>query len=147
VSPDFTPVDLTSHFQTGEQVDVVCTVGGFPKGVKHTVSIHWFFDGVDMQLPILNGKTSEEVTSDQVVYFSLTYPAPGVGMAKIFFDLPSTDPGDQPNDPYLAGQIYFAIDPAPAGTPIATPAGIRPTSLVNRPITTAMVVLRPNVAA
>ena len=37
-------------------------------------------------------------------------------MAKIFFDLPSNDSGDQANDPYLAGQIYFAIDPAGAVT-------------------------------
>ena len=52
------------------------------------------------------------MSSNQVVYFALNYPYPGLGMAKIFFDLPSTDTGDQANDPYLAGQIYFAIDPA-----------------------------------
>jgi hypothetical protein len=119
VSPDFTPVDLTSHFKAGEPVDVVCTVGGFPKGTKHTVSIHWFFDGVDMHLPILNGKTSEDVTSSQIVYFTLQYPTAGVGMAKLFFDLSSAYPGDEANDPYLAGQILFAIDPATGGT--ATP--------------------------
>jgi hypothetical protein len=133
VSPDFVPVDETSHFTAGQQVDVVCTVGGFPKGQRNTVSIHWFFDGVDMQLPILNGKTSEDVTSTQVVYFAMQYPTAGVGMAKLFYDLPSTDSGDGPDDPYLAGQITFAIDPAPAGTGIATPVGTAsaspPTSL------------------
>ena len=84
-----------------------------------------------MELPIQNGRTSEVVTSDQVVYFAMPYPTPGLGMAKIFFDLPSTDKGDQANDPYLAGQILFAVDPAigasgtptkvPTGTPQATP--------------------------
>ena len=124
-------MNQTSHFTAGQQVDVICLVRGIAKGQKHTISIHWFYDGTDMQLPIVNGKTSEEITSDQVVYFSMQYQTAGLGMAKIFFDLPSTDNGDQANDPYLAGQILFAIDPAngasstptqvPTATPKATP--------------------------
>jgi hypothetical protein len=131
VSTEFGPVHETSHFTAGQQVDVICLVRGITKGQQHTISIHWFYDGTDMQLPIANGKTSEEITSDQVVYFAMQYPTAGLGMARIFFDLPSTDNGDQANDPYLAGQILFAIDPAngasatptqvPTATPKATP--------------------------
>jgi hypothetical protein len=146
----FGPVHETSHFTAGQAVDVICLVRGIAKGQKHTISIHWFYDGTDMQLPIVNGKTSDDITSDQVVYFSMTYPTAGLGMARIFFDLPSTDNGDQANDPYLAAQITFAIDPAPAGTGRATPVGTAsasPTSLLHRPITTTAVVLRPNVTA
>jgi hypothetical protein len=131
VSTDYNAVNQTSHFKAGQQVDVLCLVRGIAKGQKHTILIHWFYDGTDMGLPIVNGKTSEEITSDQVVYFTMQYPTVGLGMAKIFFDLPSTDNGDQANDPYLAGQILFAIDPAngasgtptqvPTATPKATP--------------------------
>jgi hypothetical protein len=131
VSTDFNAINQTSHFTAGQQVIVLCLVRGIAKGQKHTISIHWFYDGTDMQLPTVNGKTSEAITSDQVVYFAMQYQAAGLGMAKIFFDLPSTDNGDQANDPYLAGQILFAIDPAngasatptqvPTATPKATP--------------------------
>jgi hypothetical protein len=122
VSTDFAAINQTSHFKAGQQVIVLCLVRGIAKGQKHTISIHWFYDGVDMRLPIVNGKTSFEVTSNQVVYFSLQYSNAGLGMAKVFFDLPSTDPGDGANDPYLAGQILFAIDPAtPAGAATASP--------------------------
>jgi hypothetical protein len=51
------------------------------------------------------------------VYFALTYPEPGLGMAKVYFDLPSDAYGDQVTAPFLAGQIYFAIDPASTPTP------------------------------
>jgi hypothetical protein len=122
VTPDGLPADQTSHFPVGAVVDVVCWVHGISKGQSHTVSIHWFLDGEDV-LPT-NGHVSRSVTSDQIVYFALTYPEVGLGMAKIFLDLPSNDTGDQANDPYLAGQIYFAVDPANAGT--ATPGTVTP---------------------
>jgi hypothetical protein len=99
---------------------VVCDVHGIPKGQTHTISIHWFYDGQDLGLPARLGSTYQSVNSDQVVYFRLQYPAPGLGMAKIFFDLPSSDSGDQANDPYLAGQIFFAVDAAGTGTPPGT---------------------------
>jgi len=105
-----------SHFSAGSLVDVVMLVRGIPKGQKHTISIHWYFDGQE-----LSGRASQDVASPQAVFFALQYPKPGLGMARIFFDLPSNDTGTQANDPYLAGQIYFAIDPAYAAT--STPAG------------------------
>jgi hypothetical protein len=150
VSTDFAPVHETSHFTAGQEVYVVCLVRGITKGQPHTISIHWFYDGTDMELPMINGKTSDEITSNQVVYFSMTYETAGLGMAKIFFDLPSTDNGDRANDPYLAAQITFAIDPAPVGRGTATPAGTAstsPTTLLGRSVTTMAVALRPNAAA
>jgi hypothetical protein len=105
-----------SHFPAGSVVDVVMLVRGIPKGQKHTISIHWYFDGQE-----LSAHASQEIESSQAVLFAMQYPKPGLGMARIFFDLPSNDSGTQANDLYLAGQIYFAIDPAPPATP--TPAG------------------------
>jgi hypothetical protein len=121
VSQNFTPADQTSHFPANSLVDVVCWVHGIPKGQKHTISIHWFYDNQDLNLT--NGHVSQVVDSNQVVYFALTYPEPGLGMAKVFFDLPSNVSSDQANNPYLAGQIYFAVDPANAGTPGTTTPG------------------------
>ena len=121
VSTNFVPINESSHFQANQYVYVVCDVHGIPKGQTHTISIHWFYDGQDLGLPSKPGQTYQSVSSNQVVYFLLDYPYPGLGMAKIFFDLPSSDSGDQANDPYLAGQISFAIDPTAtgAGTPAA----------------------------
>ena len=144
VSTNFVPINETSHFQANQYVYVVCDVHGIPKGQKHVISIHWFYDGQDLDLPSTFGETYQNVSSSQVVYFRLNYPYPGLGMARIFFDLPSADSGDQANDPYLAGQIYFAVDLA--GTPAATPSA-SPTALVQEPDTTTLVALRRDTAA
>jgi len=120
VSTNFVAVDQTSHFQANNYVYVVCDVHGIPKGQTHVISIHWFYDGQDLDLRSQLGATYQNVSSDQVVYFRLYYPYPGLGMAKVFFDLPSSDSGDAAGDPYLAGQIYFAVDPAGSGTPSGT---------------------------
>ncbi len=143
VSPTFVPIDVTSHFTVGDTVDVICLVRGVSGSQKHILSVHWFFNGTDMQIPQIQGTTTEPVTKDAYVYFSLTYPSVGIGMAEIFLDLPSTDPGDQANDPYLAGKISFAIEPADtgAGTASATRSAL-PTSLVRAPSTTTWVALR-----
>jgi hypothetical protein len=122
VSENFVPINQTSHFQVDHYVYVICDVHRIPKGQNHTISIHWFYDNQDLDLPSTLGATYQIVASNQVVYFRLYYPYPGLGMAKIFVDLPSGDSGDQASNPYLAGEIYFAIDPANlgAGTPAAT---------------------------
>jgi hypothetical protein len=141
VSQNFTPTDQTSHFQANTLVDVVCEVHGIAKGAKHTISIHWFYDGQDLNLT--NGHVSQVVTTNQVVYFALTYPEPGLGMAKVYFDLPNDAHSDQATAPFLAGQIYFAIDPANAPTPgtttpgKSTPTGTKSATPTKTPVKTA----------
>lgn len=150
VDKNFTPTDQTSHFPANSLVDVVMQVR-IPKGTKHTISIHWFYDNTDLRLKA--GQFSRTVDSNQVVYFALSYPDAGLGMARIFFDLPGNDTGDQANDPYLAGQIYFAIDPANAGTVTpgkSTPTGTKsasPTTLIPGSTPAARVARRPDGAA
>jgi hypothetical protein len=154
VSPTYLPTDPTTHFPEGATVDVVCDVHGIANGQKHTVSIHWFFDGSDLSSNLTAKNITQTVDSSQIVFFALQYPEPGLGMAKIFFDLPSNDSGDQANDPYLAGQIYFAIDPANVTTPTpstatpakSTPTGTKsatPTSLLPGSMPAALVARRP----
>jgi hypothetical protein len=155
VDQNYTAADETSHFPAGAYVYVVMTVRGIAKGSKHILSIHWFYDGTDLSSNLTNQHVTQTITSTQSVYFALQYPEPGLGMAKIFFDLPSGDKGNQANDPYVAGQIYFAIDPANAGT--ATPGtstpgkstptrtkSASPTALMPRSMPVAMVARRPD---
>ena len=145
VTANFVPIDQTSHFTAGQRVDVIFNVIIIGSGQKHTVSIQWFYDGQHLNL---TSGDSQVVDSDAIVYFGLNYPEAGLGMARIFFDLPSNDNGDQANDPYLAGQISFAIDPATtgAGTPAATRIA-SPTALLHRPVTTTLVALRGDIVA
>ena len=77
VSPTFVPIDVTSHFTVGDTVDVICLVRGVSGSQKHILSVHWFFNGTDMQIPQIQGTTTEPVTKDAYVYFSLTYPSVG----------------------------------------------------------------------
>lgn len=110
------PVEPTSHFTVGSTVWVAVSVRNIPDGQAHTISVRWFLQGV--QLDLKNADTTQTVKKNAQVYFSLTYPSPGVGIAKIYFDRPSTDTGDNPNDPALAQTIYFAVlEPSGTATP------------------------------
>ncbi len=131
VDAQLNPTGLTSHFVVNSNVYVVMGARQIPKGESHTISIRWFLQGQDIQLPANNG-TSVSVTGDRQVFFSLVYPQPGLGMVKVYFDKPANDKGDDPKDPSLAATIYFAVEmptpvptpksTAPAGTPSASPS-------------------------
>ena len=111
------PTNPTSHFLVGSTVFVTMLVRS-PAGQTHTISIRWFLQGTYLALPN-DWHTSKQVDHDQQVFFSLSVPSAGLGMAKIYLDRPASDAGDAPNDPYLAATIYFAVE---MPTPTATPA-------------------------
>lgn len=100
-------VGETSSFPVGASVYVLVAVRNIPNNQSHTVSVRWFLDGVYLNIPSSN--TSKTIDGNYNVYFSLTYGNPGVGMAKIYFDRPTSDTGDNPADPTLAQTIYFAV--------------------------------------
>ena len=108
----------TSHFLVGQIVYVVVSVRGIPKGQQHIVSIRWFLDGHDVQLPS-DQNLKKPVTGDSNLFFALNYTAPGVGMAKVYLDRPNPDPnGDSDTDPYLGATIKFGVlMPQPTATP------------------------------
>lgn len=109
----------TSHFNAAGTVYVAISVRGVSAGQKHTVSIRWFLQGVALDnLP--GAQLSETISNDSQIYFALTYPSPGVGMAKVYWDKPADDNGNSPTDPALAATIYFFIQPAQNGTPSAS---------------------------
>lgn len=127
VDGSFFAIGPTSHFTAGNNnVYVVASVRNAPSG-QHTVSIRWFLQGV--ALDHLPGSQSQSINKDSQVYFALSFPSPGVGMAKLYWDMPADDPGTDPNDPALAATIYFFVQPSNV-TPSAsgTPGTVTPTN-------------------
>lgn len=126
-------IGATSHFKVNDAVQVIASVRGAPSG-QHTVSIRWFLQGVALDhLP--GAQTAQSINKDSQVFFALSFPSPGVGMAKLYWDMSPSDTGDNPNDPSLAATIYFFVQPqnvtpSVSGTPgTATPGkGPTPTS-------------------
>jgi hypothetical protein len=123
------PTGVTSHFVKDSTVFLVMGVRGFPKTETHTISVRWFLQGQDLEIPCAFGQTCQKVNGDSQVDFSLGFPQPGLGMAKVYVDKPDSDKGDDPKDPALAATIYFAVEmptPVPTpknGTPSGTPSG------------------------
>jgi hypothetical protein len=99
-------------------VSVIVYVRGVPKGEHHVVSVHWYIQNVDVGL-MPNASVFAQVTADANVLFTLAYPEPGLGTARIFLDLPGNDTSNPATDPHLAATINFGILPPAAGTPTA----------------------------
>lgn len=155
VDGSYFAIGPTSQFtaDTGS-VYVVASVRNVPNGQQHTISIHWYLQGVALDhLP--SAKTSTTFTGNQQIYFALSFPSPGVGMAKLYWDQPANDTGDNPNDPSLAATIYFFVQPqnstpSATGTPgTATPGkGATPTSTPKKgSVGAAPIAWRGNVAS
>lgn len=113
----------TSHFLVGQNVYVVVSVRGIPKGQQHTVSIVWYLDGNDIQLAD-SSKLKQPVSGDSNIFFALNFTSPGTGMARVYFDRPNPDPnGNSDTDPYLGATIKFGVlMPQPTATP-GSPSG------------------------
>lgn len=91
----------SNDFKVGDTVYAVGTVPAVPDGQTHTLSIRWYLNG--SVLP-LTGGTSISVhpsTHAQRMYFSLSLPQAGAGMAKVYWD--------SLNDSDLAQTLYFSI--------------------------------------
>jgi hypothetical protein len=97
-------------------VNVIVYVRGVPKGEHHVVSVHWYLQDVDVGLTP-NATMTASISADANVLFTLAYPEPGLGTARIYLDLPGNETSNPTTDPHLAATIYFAIVPPNAGTP------------------------------
>lgn len=136
VDKRYVPVDVTSHFHAGDTVYVVAFVRGLPKDQKHTLTVEWYLGSVKLDLPG-TAQTSVVVdggkNADLNVAFALNYPSPGLGSAKVFWDLDKVGKG-QSTDSSLALTIYFAVDTAVStatpgkGTPGSSTPGATPAS-------------------
>ncbi|HEX3271620.1 MAG TPA: zinc ribbon domain-containing protein [Ktedonobacterales bacterium] len=128
VDANLTPIDVTSHFPVGSTVHIIVQIRNVTAGEKHTVTIYWYLNGIDAQVPRGKDRTYQPVTADINVHFGCPYPSAGVGMARIYWDRPDNDTSDQAHDPRLAQTIYFAVEqptptPSTKGTPSPSPSG------------------------
>lgn len=122
IDDHYQPIDVTSQFTVGNTVHLVVQMRNVSAGETHVITVHWFVNNVDLGLPLVEGKTQETITFtllSNAVDFQLHLPAPGVGMAKVYWDRPANATGDSIDTKYLAQKITFAIKPI-VPTPGAT---------------------------
>jgi len=131
-------VNSTSIFSVGTTIWVVGNVQGVADNTSHTVSVQWFLNGIDIQAPGVKTFTRTSWPTSGVRYkFSINFPQPGQGAARIYWDSPN-DTGTSPNDPNLAQTIYFGVypkgvTPTPTPVPTSTPAPTKTPSPTNTP--------------
>lgn len=101
------PVSPTTLFAVGTPVYVVCVVRGVTPGQAHRLSIRWYLQGQQPQMP--GASTYATVTQDGPVSFDVIYTATGDGMARLYWDEPVADNSDRPNDQYLAQAVAFTV--------------------------------------
>jgi hypothetical protein len=122
IDKDYNPSDITSEFTVNDTVYVVVNIVGASQTGTNTLTCRWFLDGIDYNL---KSGTSVAVqpskTNNFHGYCGLPYYQTGVGMVKVYWDKPTSDTGDAPNDKYLAQTIKFGVFAKLPGT--ATPSG------------------------
>lgn len=119
VDSNYAPVDISSKFTVNSMVYVVVSVRNVAKGTTHKVSVHWYLNNFDVQLPP-SALISQTISVDSNIYFALQYPQAGLGTVRIYWDRPASDTGTSATDQYLAQTLYFAVQP-PVPTPTPTP--------------------------
>jgi hypothetical protein len=119
----YDPIGPTTHFYAGGTVYVIVQVRGLAKTAQHTLSVRWYLAGKDIGVQgLADAKTSTPIKGNTNAAFGLVYPAPGVGMARIYWDRPLTDTNDTSSDPSLARTVMFGVfQPTPTPTPTQTP--------------------------
>lgn len=85
------PTGVTSHFPPGATVYVVITVHGVTDGQSHLLSVRWYIGGQDVSLQQHTGSLGKPVPGDGTYAFSATFHSTGVGMVKVYWDLPLGD--------------------------------------------------------
>lgn len=116
------PVGPTTSFTLPATVHLLAQVRGVPKGQQHKVWVRWYLNNVNVGLGRVIGSTVVVINQgDSNLHFSLNFKEPGIGMAKLYWDIPDSDSGDSPNDAYLARTVVFGLH-VPTSSPTATPS-------------------------
>jgi hypothetical protein len=80
----------TTHFKVGNPVYVLINVRGVPGGESHVISVAWYYYDQKVDLPN-NGFLQRTTSGPATLYFSLSYPVPGVGQVRVYLDQPQSD--------------------------------------------------------
>lgn len=133
VDASYNPVRPNSSFLVKDPVYVVVQVRNATSGT-HNLCVRWYLNGAYLPLP---SAAQLCVTIDKPnvnVYFSLVYPQPGVGSARLYWDRPANDTSDSTTDPALAQTISFGVylpnqptvtPVTPTATPNKTPSATK----------------------
>jgi hypothetical protein len=108
VDPNGGPVRPTTRFHAQVPVYLVGVVQGVGSGESHRLSVRWLVNGALVQEA--GAHASMIVTHDSSVSFSLAYPTPGAGMARLYWDEPVGDNNDAANERFLAQAISFTVE-------------------------------------
>lgn len=103
----YRPIDPTDHFRTNQRVYVVGQVRNAPPG-RHRLTIRWYLNGTVIELPSTTQTSVEIPKPDVNFYCTLTYPTPGEGTAKVYWDLPPNTPDGQA-DRWLVETLSFSV--------------------------------------
>lgn len=96
-----TPV---TTLRIGAPVYIIFSVHGVPQGEHHTITTYFFLQGQP------KSKTNPlDVQDNFNGTASIVYPVAGIGMAKLYWDAPTSDLSAPPSDDYLAQSIAFLI--------------------------------------
>jgi hypothetical protein len=88
-------------------VYLVCLVQGVVPGQPHRLTIRWYLQGQLARMP--GAYSYATLTQNGPLAFSVTYPAAGAGMVKLYWDEPVGDSNEQPNDRHLAQTVAFVV--------------------------------------
>jgi hypothetical protein len=95
------------RFSVHQPIYVLCVVRGVKEGDAHRLSVRWLLNGA--LVPVSGAHSSILVTRNGPVAFTLTYPLPGDGAAKLYWDEPIGDNNDAANDAFLAQVVAFNV--------------------------------------
>lgn len=101
------PVNPTREFRTGQQIYLVCAVENVAAGERHRLSVRWLLD--ESLVQVAGAHSSALITQDGYVSFEISYPSPGAGSARVYWDEPVSDGNAIPNDNFLARVSNFTI--------------------------------------
>jgi hypothetical protein len=100
-------VHPATRFQVNQAIFVTFDVQGVGAGAAHRVGVRWFLNGA--LVPVAGAHSSQLVSYDGPAFFSLSYPAPGNGLATLYWDEPVGDNNDAADERFLAHTVAFTI--------------------------------------
>ena len=97
----------TVRFSVHQPIYVLCVVRGVTEGDAHRLSVRWLLNGA--LAPVSGAHSSILVTRNGPVAFTLPYPLPGDGVAKLYWGEPIGDNNDAAHEAFLAQAVAFTV--------------------------------------
>jgi hypothetical protein len=96
-----------TYFSVNQSIYVIGVVQGVKPGDAHRLSVRWLLNGA--LAPVSGAHSSTLILRDGPFSFTLTYPLPGSGAARLYWDEPVGDNNDAANEAFLAQAVTFIV--------------------------------------